>query len=79
MMMEDKFTVSGRHTIQYTDQVSQKCTPETYMILLTNIAAINLIKKTTCDNGIISELLLLISSIFTFFSSISMLLLYNPM
>ena len=45
MMMEDKFTVSGRHTIQYTDQVSQKCTPETYMILLTNIAAINLIKK----------------------------------
>ena len=57
MMMEDKFTVSGRHTIQYTDQVSQKCTPETYMILLTNIAAINLIKKTTCDNGIISELL----------------------
>ena len=47
MVVEDSLTLRGWHTVQYTDPVSQKCTPETYMILLTNVATINLIKNNT--------------------------------
>ena len=34
-----------KHTIQHKDDVLQNCTPETYLILLTNIIPINSIKK----------------------------------
>ena len=37
-------TLGGGHTRQYTGDVSQKCTLETYIILLTNITVINLLK-----------------------------------
>ena len=40
MLMEGELTSVGEHTIQYTDDVLQNCTPETYMILLTNITPI---------------------------------------
>ena len=33
MVTEDDVTMGGGHTVQYTDGVSQKCTPETYMTL----------------------------------------------
>ena len=36
MVMED-LTWGGEHTIQHTDDVLQKCTVETYTILLTNV------------------------------------------
>ena len=45
MWTEDDLTWGGGHTTQYTDHVSQNCTLETYMILLTNITSINLILK----------------------------------
>ena len=35
--MEGDLTCGDEHTIQYTDDVLQNCTPETYIILLTNI------------------------------------------
>ena len=38
--MED-FPRGGEHTIQYTDDVLQNCTPETYIMLLTNDTPIN--------------------------------------
>ena len=41
MVMEGDQIWGGEHTIQYTDDVLQKCTPETYMILLTNVTPIN--------------------------------------
>ena len=34
----------GEHTVQYTNDVLWNPTPETYVILLTNVTAINLIK-----------------------------------
>ena len=33
------------HTIHYTDHVLQNCTPETHIILLTNVTPINSVKK----------------------------------
>ena len=36
MVMEGDLTWGGEHTIQYTDDVLYNCTPETYIILLTN-------------------------------------------
>ena len=51
MMMEDDWTLGGGHTIQYTDNVSQNCTFETYIILLTNVTSINLIKNTLRIRG----------------------------
>ena len=36
MVMARKLTWGGEHTVQYTDNVLQTCTPETYAILLTN-------------------------------------------
>ena len=44
MVMEDDLTLGGGHTLQYTDDVSQKCTLETYMILLANASPINVNK-----------------------------------
>ena len=45
MMMERDLTWGGEHKIQYTDDMLQNCKPETYIILLTNVTPINLIKK----------------------------------
>ena len=42
MVTEDDLRLGGGHTMQYTDGVSWKCTPETYMVLLTNVTPINL-------------------------------------
>ena len=39
--MEIDMTWGGEHTVQYTDDVLQSCTPETNIILLTNITPIN--------------------------------------
>ena len=35
--MEGDLTWSGEHTIQHTADVLQNCTPDTYIILLTNV------------------------------------------
>ena len=35
----------SKHTIQYTDDVLQNCTPETYVILLTNVTPVNSIEN----------------------------------
>ena len=43
-MAEGDLTLGGEHTIQYTDDVSENCTPETYITLLTNVTPINSIK-----------------------------------
>lgn len=42
---EDDVTVIGEHTVQYTDHVPQQCTPETYIVLLTCVTSIHLIKR----------------------------------
>ena len=42
--MEGDLTWGDEHTIQYTDDVLQNCTPETYITLLTNVITINSIK-----------------------------------
>ena len=42
--MEGDLTGGREHTIQYTDDVLQNCTLETYIILLTTITPINSIK-----------------------------------
>ena len=39
--MEGDLVWGGEHTIQYTDDVLQNCTPEPYITLLTNITPIN--------------------------------------
>ena len=49
MVMEGDLTWSGAHTVQCMDDVLQNCTPETYIILLTNAIPINSMKKK--DNG----------------------------
>ena len=44
-------TLGDEHTTQYTDNVLQKFTPETYIILSTNVTPINSIKiKKKKDN-----------------------------
>ena len=47
IMMEDYLNFGNGPIMQYTDDVSQKCTLETYIlvILLTNVTPINLNKK----------------------------------
>ena len=45
--MEGDLTWGGEHKIQYIDDVLQNCTPETYIILLTNVTPINSIKINT--------------------------------
>ena len=44
-MTERDLTWGGEHTVQYTDDVLQKRTSETYTILLTNVTPINSIKN----------------------------------
>ena len=44
MVTEDDLTLGGGYTMQYTAHVLWKCTLETYIILLTNVTSINLIK-----------------------------------
>ena len=44
MVTKGDLISDGEHTIQYTDDVLQDCTPETYVILLTNVTLINSIK-----------------------------------
>lgn len=43
MMTERDLSLGSEHTIQYTEDI-QNCTPEVYIILLTNVTAINSIK-----------------------------------
>ena len=43
--MENDLTLGGGYTMQYTDDVSQNCIPETYVILLTNDTPTNLRTK----------------------------------
>ena len=43
-MMEGDLTWFGEYTVQYIEDVLQNCTPETYIILLTNVTLINSIK-----------------------------------
>ena len=40
MVMEGDLTLGGEHTIQYADDVLYSCTPETFIILLTNVTPI---------------------------------------
>ena len=44
MVMEGDLTRGGEYTIQYTDDVLQNCTHETYVISLTSVIPINSIK-----------------------------------
>ena len=37
MVVEEDLTLGGGHTMQYTDDVSHKCTLETYVTLLTSV------------------------------------------
>lgn len=37
MVMEDDLSLDGGHTKQYAGHVSQKCTLEIHMVLLTNV------------------------------------------
>ena len=41
MLVERDLSLDGEYTIQYTDNVLQNCTFETYIILLTNVTSIN--------------------------------------
>ena len=43
MVTKRDLTSGGEHTMQYTDDILQKCAFETYAILLTNVTSINLI------------------------------------
>ena len=44
MVMEGDLTQDGEHTTQYIDDALQNCTPETYIMLLTNVTPQNSIK-----------------------------------
>lgn len=56
MATEDDFTLGGEHPMQYTDDELQKCMLETYIILLTSITPINLIKiKKECENTFVKK------------------------
>ena len=45
-----RLTWGGEHTIQCTGDVSQKCTPETYVISLTNVTLINSVRNKNTEN-----------------------------
>ena len=54
MVKERDMTWGGEHTtIQYTHDVLQNCTPETYIILLTNVTPINSMKMKKRKNCLI--------------------------
>ena len=44
MVIEGDSTWGDKHTVQYTDDVLQNYTPETYIILLINVTTINSMK-----------------------------------
>lgn len=46
MAMEGDLALGGGHTMQYTYEAAQNCTLETYIILLTNVNPVSLIKLT---------------------------------
>lgn len=46
MPAEGDLTPGGGHTTPHTDDVSQNCTLEAYIILLTNVTLMNLTKET---------------------------------
>lgn len=52
MVMEGDLTLCAGHTMQYTDDVSQKCIFETYIMSLTNVIPIHLrkIKMSGCNS-----------------------------
>ena len=43
-MTEGDLTLGGEHTTQYTDNVLQNSTPETCVIVSTNVTPVNTIK-----------------------------------
>ena len=43
--MEGDLTRGGKHTIQYTNDVLQNCTPELNIIFLTNVTPMDSIKS----------------------------------
>ena len=45
MVMERDLTWGGEHTIKQAHDVLENCTPETYIILLSNATPINPINK----------------------------------
>ena len=45
MVMEGYLTWGGECTVQYTDDVLQDCTPETYVLLLTSVITTKFNKK----------------------------------
>ena len=45
MVMEGDVTWGGEHTVQYTGDISQNCTLETYIILSNEVTPMNSIKK----------------------------------
>lgn len=51
MVTEGDQSLGGGHTMQYTNHVSQSCTPDTCMTLLTNVTPIGLIKKLKTDRN----------------------------
>ena len=49
--MEDDLAWGCGHTMHCTDHVSQKCTSEACMVLLTNVTPINVIKHEWLQDG----------------------------
>lgn len=49
MGMEGDLTLVGEHTLRHTDDVLRNCTLESYIVVLTGVAPINLLLK---NNGI---------------------------
>lgn len=37
MAMKENWTLGGDRTVQYTDDILYSCSPENYIILLTNV------------------------------------------
>lgn len=46
-MLTGDLTWGGEYIVQYTDDMLQNYTPETYIILLTSVTPIHSIRKTT--------------------------------
>ena len=58
MGMEGDLTLGGEHTMKYTNDVLQNCTPETCIILLTDVTPMNSIKTKKTYNLFISGTLI---------------------
>lgn len=61
MATEENLTWGGEYTVQYTDNVPQKCAFETYIILSTNVTTkiflVALVFKAVCDPAWLSSLI----------------------